>query len=288
MSIASITILMFIFAMASLNSSMGKTKALKSEMKLQEEQVKKLLESIQTENEKKLLLDKEHSKAKEDLEKASKADNSILSIAQDRFAYLTFDDGPSKNTAAILDFLKANNIKATFFVLGNGDETIYKRIVQEGHTLAPHSESHKYEEIYKSSEAFMKDLNSLATHLEEVTGIKPTITRIPGGSVNSVSKKYGGDNIMDEVRAAVTAAGYTYFDWNVDSNDASDEDQSKNSIVGNVLQGVNHLDEAVILLHDTNSKATTLEALPEIVEGLRKQGFSFRAITQETTPIQYK
>ena len=92
--------------------------------------------------------------------------------------YLTFDDGPSSNTDQILDILKDYDVKATFFVVGKTDERsvkAYQRIVEEGHTLAMHSYSHRYDEIYESKEAFARDLNSLQEYLYETTGVWPRI-----------------------------------------------------------------------------------------------------------------
>lgn len=277
-----------ILAGVNLSNNMKETKDLKTEMKTQEEQVSKLEENIKAEETKQVELVKQEADVQKELSEQAKTNPNILNVSQEKVAYLTFDDGPSKNTSIILDFLKANNIKATFFVLGNGDDALYKRIVDEGHTLAPHSNTHDYATIYQNKDAFMEDLNSLSAHLEKVTGVKPTITRLPGGSVNSISKKYGGDNIMEEVRQAVTDAGYTYFDWNVDSKDAATSNQSEEVIIQSVLDGTKNLNEAVILMHDAAPKGTTVDALPEIVEGLKAQGFVFRPITKETTPVQYK
>lgn len=214
-----------------------------------------------------------------------------ISVSSDtnKFAYLTFDDGPSTNTVKILDFLKANNIKATFFVLGkNNQDEIYKRIVNEGHTLAIHSNTHEYDKIYRSVDTFMTDITDLSKSLEKITGVKPTIMRFPGGSNNTISHKYGGASIMDQIILAVNNAGLTYFDWNVDSSDASANRQDKNIIVNSVLNGAQGKDEAVILMHDAPAKTTTVDALPQIVEGLRQQGFSFRAITDETEQVKFK
>lgn len=89
------------------------------------------------------------------------SDKENLATAEDLHkVYLTFDDGPSDNTNAILDVLDDYNVKATFFVTGKEDEAskaAYKRIVDEGHTIAMHSYSHKYSDIYASKEAFQND-----------------------------------------------------------------------------------------------------------------------------------
>lgn len=226
------------------------------------------------------------------LEKVKKENPEIdeaMSNTETKYAYLTFDDGPSENTVKILDFLKVNNIKATFFVIGKeNSDAIYKRIVDEGHTLAVHSNTHKYDEIYQSVDTFMEDMKALSDRLEAITGVKPTISRFPGGSNNTVSKKYGGQDLMDKIIEKVEEEGYTYFDWNVDSMDAAKNNQDKDVIVNSVLNGAAGKKEAIILMHDAAAKTTTMEALPQIVEGLRKKGFVFDKITEETSAIQFK
>ena len=157
--------------------------------------------------------------------------------AQDSICYLTFDDGPStENTEKILDILKKYNIKATFFVIYKDTEkekAMYKRIVEEGHTIGVHTASHDYEKIYSSVDAYLKDFNKIASHIEEITGEKPEIFRFPGGSVNS----YNGAVYM-QIVSEMMRRGYTYYDWNVGSGDASYGTASKNWIVGNVVNGV--------------------------------------------------
>ncbi len=206
-----------------------------------------------------------------------------------RYAYLTFDDGPSKNTSKILDFLKVNNIKATFFVVGAPNEAaVYKRIFDEGHTLAVHSYTHQYSKIYKSPDAFMADIHELIELLEGITGEKPNILRFPGGSNNSIGRRFGGQGIMGKVIDRVKEEGFIYFDWNVDSMDAAKNSQEPQAIVDAVLEGVKGKDHAVILLHDAAVKTTTVEALPKIAEELKKQGFIFKELTAEVEPIQFR
>lgn len=206
-----------------------------------------------------------------------------------KYAYLTFDDGPSKNTVKILDFLKANGIKATFFVVGNyKQEDIYKRIASEGHTLAVHSNTHKYSEIYKNVDSFMKDIHDLSGMLERITGIKPSVLRFPGGSNNGISKNYSGFDIMGEIIPKVQKDGFAYFDWNVDSGDANKANQNKQVIVNAVLSQSKDKEHAIILMHDAAVKTTTVEALPEIVQGLRKQGFIFKELTPEAPTVHFR
>lgn len=200
--------------------------------------------------------------------------------------YLTFDDGPSSNTDQILDILKDYDVKATFFVVGKTDERsvkAYQRIVEEGHTLAMHSYSHRYDEIYESKEAFARDLNSLQEYLYETTGVWPRIYRFPGGSSNTVSKVD-----MQELIEYLTDIGITYFDWNVASGDAVSRTLPAETIVNNCLSGIEKQKESVILMHDASNKETTIEALPQIIEAIQEQGDAeLLPITDETVPVQH-
>lgn len=126
----------------------------------------------------------------------SEADDADSKTADgERKVYLTFDDGPSGNTGEILDILAEYDVKATFFVVGKEEEKyqpLYKRIVEEGHTLAMHSYSHKYDEIYQSKESFAADLSKLQEFLYDTTGVWCRYCRFPGGSSNTVSRVIPG------------------------------------------------------------------------------------------------
>ena len=124
-------------------------------------------------------------------------------------AYLTFDDGPSDQTGEILDILKEHNVKATFFVIGRNERyyPMYKRIVEEGHTLAIHSYSHEYSTIYASYDNFVNDVEELRKLLYDVTGVDCRYYRFPGGSSNRVTQVPVND-LIDYL----DSAGLTYFD----------------------------------------------------------------------------
>lgn len=200
-------------------------------------------------------------------------------------AYLTFDDGPSENTGEILDIIKEYNIKATFFVIGKEtDEAkeLYKRIVEEGHTLGMHSYSHQYSEIYASVESFSKDEKRLRDMLYETTGLIPTLYRFPGGSSNLVS------NInMTEFIKYLNEEGITYFDWNVASGDATSQDVDVDTLVNNVLSDVEMYNTSVILMHDATNKKTTVEALKIIIESLQEKGIEMRPLDENVTHVQH-
>jgi peptidoglycan/xylan/chitin deacetylase (PgdA/CDA1 family) len=198
--------------------------------------------------------------------------------------YLTFDDGPSSNTDKILDVLDSYGIKATFFVVGkSGYDEQYKRIATEGHTLAMHSYSHRYSEIYASLEAYKSDLTLLHNFLYELTGVDCNIVRLPGGSSNTVSRVD-----MNEVVSYLNDEGILYFDWNVSSQDASSNILSADEIADNVLNNLNKYNNSIVLLHDASNKDTTVEALPIIIEKTLESGDSvFLPISEDTVLVQH-
>lgn len=202
-----------------------------------------------------------------------------------RKVYLTFDDGPSENTAKILDILKERNIKATFFVTGNEEESakqLYQRIVDEGHTLGMHSYSHKYDLIYSSLDAFIEDMTHLQSYLEDVTGVTTRLIRFPGGSSNQVS------NVdMQELIQYVTEQGFTYFDWNVASGDATSQAYTPDELVENVVHDVTAYETSVVLMHDSSPKATTVEALEPMIDKLQQMGAEILPIDETTEPVQH-
>ena len=200
--------------------------------------------------------------------------------------YLTFDDGPSQvNTAAILDILKEKNVKATFFVIGNDNDyapDLYRRIVEEGHTLGMHSYTHKYSSIYDSLEAFQEDFYRLRGYLGEITGVEPDIMRFPGGSSNSVS------NIdMRECIRFLNEEGITYYDWNVISGDATSQVYTADELIDNVMKDVAKNQTSIVLMHDAETKATTVEALGPMIDQLQEMGCELLPIDENTKVIQH-
>lgn len=201
--------------------------------------------------------------------------------------YLTFDDGPSVYTDDILDILSEYGVKATFFVVGKEGEKYreeYCRIVEEGHTLGMHSYSHRYGEIYESRESFAQDFIKLQDYLFDVTGMKSSFYRFPGGSSNTVSKVD-----MSELIDFLEEQDVTYFDWNISAGDASHGGQGVQEIVDNSIASVLKYEESVILMHDAANKRTTVEALPIIIENIQAlDNTVIVPITEETEPVQHK
>ena len=207
----------------------------------------------------------------------------------DKIVYLTFDDGPSNNTYRILDILKQYDVKATFFVVRREKyNDAYQRILLEGHTLGGHSSSHRYDMIYRSSDAYYTDLNDLSNYIYRITKYRYNIIRFPGGSNNTISIKYSNPKIMDEITINSSYEGYTYYDWNVDSEDASSTLKTKEQLAFNVINQCKEHRESIVLMHDCPNNTTTPDSLPIIIKTLRKEGYQFKAITSDTKVIKFK
>ena len=203
-----------------------------------------------------------------------------------RKVYLTFDDGPSGNTNRILDILADYDVKATFFVVGKEEEgyqALYKRIVEEGHTLAMHSYSHKYNEIYQSVESYSTDLSKLQEFLYDTTGVWCRYCRFPGGSSNTVSRVD-----MHELIAYLDDQDMSYFDWNISSGDANSSYISASEIIRNCTVNLGKYDEAIILMHDASDKNSTVEALPKLIETIQAMDDTkILPITDDTERIHH-
>lgn len=234
--------------------------------------------SVESEQEQKEQATLEESVSENDLEMPVVSENKI-------HVYLTFDDGPSENTDEILDILNQYQVKATFFVVGKSQAytPVYKRIVEEGHTIGMHSYSHKYSEIYENLDSFCEDVEKLQELIYERTGVISKLYRFPGGSSNTVSKVD-----MQELLAYLEEQDITYFDWNVSSLDATGVELSVDDIVENVTGNIQRYNNAIVLMHDANDKILTVEALPIIIEKLQAmENVEILPITEDTAKIQH-
>ncbi|MBE6811523.1 MAG: hypothetical protein E7523_01440 [Ruminococcaceae bacterium] len=197
-----------------------------------------------------------------------------------KILYLTFDDGPSKYTETILDILDEYNAKATFFVIYQPNYSAqYKMIVDRGQTIALHAYSHEYSQIYTSTTAYFNDLQKISDHVYNLTGVRTNLIRFPGGSSNTVSRNYCY-GIMTQLSKLVGNYGLVYFDWNADSTDASGNNVSALTIYNNSIGYTQ--DEIVLLMHDTNAKGTTVQALPYIIEYYQSRGYHIMALTENS------
>ena len=199
--------------------------------------------------------------------------------------YLTFDDGPGSQSGKILDILKKNHVKATFFVTGKEDASskkIYQRIVKEGHTLAMHSYSHIQDVIYDSKEAFEKDLKQINRCLYEATGVHTKFYRFPGGS-STQNTSLPIQNFIDVLKKN----HYLYLDWNVISPDINNANATKEQVVTGVMQGVDAYDTAVVLMYDVADKPMTVKALPSIIKQIKAKNYELLPVDESMILIQH-
>lgn len=199
--------------------------------------------------------------------------------------YLTFDDGPGSQTGEILDILKKNHVKATFFVTGKEDASskkVYQRIVKEGHTLAMHSYSHIQDVIYDSKEAFEKDLKQINRCLYEATGVRTKFYRFPGGS-STQNTSLPIQNFIDVLKKN----HYLYLDWNVISPDINNANATKEQVVTGVMQGVDAYDTAVVLMYDVADKPMTVKALPSIIKQIKAKNYELLPVDESMILIQH-
>lgn len=213
------------------------------------------------------------------------SDEENLAEASDiHKVYLTFEDGPSENTAEILDVLKEKGVKATFFVTGQEGEVaheLYKRIVEEGHTLGMHSFSNKYSTIYHSEDNFKEDITKLRAYLLGITGVEPVYYRFPGGSNNQIT------NVpMENLIHYLNQEGLVYYDWNVSSGDATVNAYTTDEIVANVTGDVVKYKTAVVLFHDGKESAVSPKALEAVIDALLAMDAEILPITEDTSVIQ--
>lgn len=195
--------------------------------------------------------------------------------------YLTFDDGPDPdNTPAILKILRSEGVKATFFVLGSEIEKypgLLTQIFTEGHAIGNHTYSHIYRNLYKSAATYTEELHHADDALKKIIGVRPRITRAPGGTVGSFTKEYW---------SALAKEGYLDTGWNVSSGDASRAKAAQ--LVGNITAQIDKnkflWSHVIILMHDGRGHNETVLALPEIIKLLKTRGFEFRVVNATTPP----
>lgn len=195
--------------------------------------------------------------------------------------YLTFDDGPSSSiTPSLLQILREEGVKATFFVINHGTSLDYliKQEHDEGHVVALHSYTHNYGQIYASEQAFYDDLNAIREKVHGITGVYSNLIRFPGGSSNTVSRKNPG--IMSRLVVSVQNNGYHYFDWNVSSGDAGGSNSASevyNAVVSHLVYKNN-----VVLCHDYEGNYKTLNAIRDIIRYGKQNGYTFATLNENS------
>ena len=208
-------------------------------------------------------------------EKSKQAMQKIYNI-DTKIAYLTFDDGPSEVvTNLILDVLKEQNVKATFFVLGsnvNKYPQIVKRAYKEGHYIANHGYSHNYDKIYSSVNSVLEEYNKTEKAIQKAIDVKEYsshLFRFPGGYSGGSYK-----TIKKQAGELLNKNNISYIDWNILTGDAQGAN-TKEKILNNVKKYLKDKGNIVLLMHDSSSKMLTYETLTEIINYLRSEGYIF-------------
>ncbi len=183
-----------------------------------------------------------------------KADTDKKEIA------ISFDDGPAENyTKEILAILKAEEVKATFFCIGNrigGNEAVLKQVYADGHIIGNHSYSHHFWFDMYAAKKMQEDLKQMDYEMERVTGLKPKLFRPPYGVTNPNLAK------------AIKNGGYIPVGWSVRSMDTVIKDREK--LLDKINDGIKP--GAVFLFHDTSK--TTLDILPNFIQEVKNRGYN--------------
>lgn len=197
--------------------------------------------------------------------------------SDEKQVYLTFDDGPSRDvTPQILDILKEYDVKATFFVLGARVE-LYpettKRAFEEGHYIANHGYSHEYSKIYENKDTVFQEYVECDKSIRNAIGnpeFNSYLFRFPGGSSGG---KY--EKIKAEAREHFRSYGVAYTNWNCLTGDAEGKN-TKEECIQEFMNTKNGRDSLIVLMHDSNEKVQTVEALPDIIMQLKNEGYVFK------------
>lgn len=195
---------------------------------------------------------------------------------EEKVAYLTFDDGPTSTiTPKVLDILKSENVKATFFVIGKSVENnpeIVKRAYEEGHYIANHGYSHNNKVLYRNEESFKNEIKKTDDAIGKAINVEDYcshIFRFPHGfmSLSYKSKKKGMLSVLSEME-------YTYIDWNCLNNDSMKK-YTKEQLVENLKKSSKDKNTLVVLMHDTKDVSNSSEALKDSIDYLKSEGYTF-------------
>ena len=233
-------------------------------------------------------IDDEIQKEKDKVfELAKKLEEKILNNETDyKIAYLTFDDGPYYLTYKVLDLLKENSVKATFFTIGQNKERcfdnhshdctpVYSKIVESGHTIANHTYSHAiFYGLYDSINSFMTQVKKQEDNINGRTGVTTNILRFPGGSNSAGYLKNG---IIEKLREN----GYGWVDWTAQDGDGGSLD-SKETAWRNFTNSINENIE-VVLFHDYSN--ITYSILNDAIKYLKDRNYILLPLFYDSVKI---
>jgi peptidoglycan/xylan/chitin deacetylase (PgdA/CDA1 family) len=185
-------------------------------------------------------------------------------------------------TNKLLDCLKENEVKATFFVVGKEikeKENILKRIHEEGHSIGLHTYSHNFKRIYKDNEYFIQEMKKTSFMIKNIIGIEPKVIRFPGGSSGVLT---------EELLEKLHTNGFKVYDWNVDLRDGVNPSLSVENLIKNSKKAKGDQSNRIILAHCNYNNMNTCRALSGIIKYYKENGFTFETIDENTEEYYYK
>ena len=200
---------------------------------------------------------------------------------KENVVYLTFDDGPSTSTPALLEVLKQEGVPATFFIHEDDFPEILKQIFEDGHTLGIHTHSHIYEYVYWNKSAFLADFSRCFHNIRNATGYTPRIFRFPGGSVNSYNR-----HLIWELVTEMEQRGFVYYDWNVTSEDASTAKTCEQQLE-NLMTQSEKKNRIIALMHDTGKNPWIAQVVENYIHHMKDRGFTFASLDSSVQPIHF-
>ncbi|UTR16498.1 polysaccharide deacetylase [Salipaludibacillus sp. LMS25] len=195
-----------------------------------------------------------------------------------KVVYLTFDDGPTPATGKLLTLLNDYEMKGTFFTLApnvNQYPDTTKRIVDEGHAIGLHGETHQLENFYGTAQSPVNEMVENQQAVATATGVKTHLIRTPYGS---------HPHLTHEQYKILQEHGFKLWDWQVDSNDWKLRDQRLVSTTIEQLEKRAHESSHVLLFHDSEITVTHIE---ELLVYLRDNGYETRILTEEMAPFHF-
>lgn len=213
-------------------------------------------------------------------------------VNNEKEVFLTFDDGPSENTEAILKILKDEDVHATFFVLGSQlkaseeNRQLLKDEIESGNAIANHTMSHDYHKLYPGNsvnvERFMKEINENNELMKSILGnnFNTTVIRMPGGYM---SRRYYRDPNLKALDEAFAKDNIVSIDWDAETGDATGRHYTVEQYVENSAKNINTLNHVILLMHDAAAKKETVQALPAIIKFYKEHGYAFKVI--KNTPV---
>ncbi|WP_394232057.1 polysaccharide deacetylase family protein [Niallia oryzisoli] len=193
--------------------------------------------------------------------------------------FLTFDDGPTNVTQELLDILEDYQMRATFFMIGPNIKEypeVVKRMQKDGFALGLHGITHDVKKIYSNESAPTKEMIENQGILEDVTGIRTELIRLPYGSFPYLS---------EAMRYVLDQNNFKVWDWNVDSFDWKYRNEQ---YVQQTISGIQSMEQSgvspVVLLHDTNE---TIKYLPKLLSYIKEQGYETKILTNDMPPLTF-